>query len=153
LKFDATNNVLVVGTRGRGAWKMSDATDHLFDTGELMIDFDSPGDTIRLVRDAKNPLMLNVISNDDPEPKTFRLYELEKITINGLGGTGDLIVDESNGVIDVPGNIVYHGGGGQATLTIVGGDGQTVFIPFQQLPVGFAVITGEGGSVAGGTVV
>ncbi len=152
LHFDATDNVLVVGTRGRGAWKMSDATDHLFDAGELVIDFDDAGDTVRLVRDGKNPLMLDVFTNGGTTPEQFRLFNLEKITVNGQGGTSNLIVDETNGVIDLPGDVFYQAGGGQAKLTFEGVAGETFFNVPTTATDGMAFVFGPGGSRAGGVV-
>jgi hypothetical protein len=152
LHYDETDNVLVVGTRGRGAWKMTDVTAHLFDAGELLINFDNANDTVRLVRDANNPLMLDVFTNGASTPQQFRLMDLQKITVNGLGGAGSLVVDESNGVIAVPGNIFYHGGGGQAKLTITGAAGEAVTIPFANASTGFAAVSGPMASRTGGLI-
>ena len=53
------------------------------------------------------------------------LASLTQINVNGLGGNDTLIVDSSNGLINVPNGINYDGGTGFNTLQLVQTDGTT----------------------------
>jgi subtilisin-like proprotein convertase family protein len=151
--YDTTNDVLVNSTYGRGNWELASASTTVFTAGVLQIDGDAdfPGenDTIRLVKDASNPLLLDVFRNSTT-PYQIDFSLLQQIDVNGLGGNDTLIVDSSNGLINVPNGIQYDGGTGFNTLQLVqtGGTTQTsdVYSPGPNAGEGTDVITGPGGT-------
>jgi hypothetical protein len=117
LDYDPVDDVLLAGTFGRGAYLIEDASIVAQDGAFLNICGDetrvNQDDVIRLVRDAINPLILNVFINN-PGPlatASFVLATLEQINVFGIGGNDELIVDSSNGLINVPGGIRYNGDG------------------------------------------
>jgi Ca2+-binding RTX toxin-like protein len=131
--YDATDDVVVVGTHGRGAWTMPSASTSLGLTGVLQIDgdqdFNNEPDVIRLVIDAGNPGMLDVFLNSGV-PVQVPLSSIEKINIRSFGGDDSITIDGSNGQISVAlgttidagaDNDVVDASGGDAT--ILGGNG------------------------------
>src|SRR5262245_32854443 len=63
VQWNAADDVLVVGTFGRGAWSIANASQTINDISALVITGDENGfaedDTIRLVIDAANPSLLD----------------------------------------------------------------------------------------------
>src|SRR5262249_9152778 len=108
--------VLVVGTYGRGGWTLANASTAIPVAGVLQIngdtDFAGEDDTIRLVREANNPNLLDVFLNSVTPTLTVQLSDLQQINVNGLGGHDTLIVDSSNGLITAPLGVRYDGGTG-----------------------------------------
>jgi hypothetical protein len=106
--------VLVVGTFGHGAWEISNVSATAFSTAVLQItgdtDFSGEDDTIKLIVDDNNPLMLDVFLNG--ALSQFQLSTIQQINIDGLGGNDTLTVDDSNGLINVANGIRYDGGTG-----------------------------------------
>jgi hypothetical protein len=128
LVYDAADDVLVVGTYGRGAWTLANASTAILAPGVLQItgdtDFSGEDDTIKLVREANNPLLLDVFLNSAVPTLTVQLSDLQQINVDGLGGHDTLIVDSSNGLVNVPFGIRYDGGTGtsdQLQLVQTGG--------------------------------
>ena len=76
--------------------------------GELLIcgdqDNTDENDTFKLVRDSTDPTMLDVFRNNTTSTPTFQfpMSGINQINIYGGGGFNTLIVDEQNGVINVP---------------------------------------------------
>ena len=68
-------------------------------------------DVIRLVRNAMNPLILDVFLNSLAPVFSIPLAVLSQINVFGQGGNDNLIVDSSNGLINVPDGIRYDGDG------------------------------------------
>lgn len=115
LRYDATDDVLLAGTRGRGAWTISSASTSLTQANILQIDGDAVAgqdDTIKLIRNAINSSLLDVYVNSATPTATFQLSTIQQINVNGLGGNDTLIVDSTNGLINVVGGIRYDGGAG-----------------------------------------
>ncbi len=102
--YDATDDVVVAGTHGRGAWTMPSASASLGLTGVLQIngdqDFSNEPDVIRIVIDPNNPGMLDVFLNSGV-PVQVPLSSIEKININSFGGDDSITIDGSNGQISV----------------------------------------------------
>jgi hypothetical protein len=130
MDYDPNDDILVAGTLGRGAWSVSNASTTVFNSGVLQIDgdmdFAGQDDTILLVRNAANPLLLDVFVNGvlfGP----YQLSTLNQINVNGLGGNDTLIVDSSNGLVTVPAGIRFDGGIGfdRLDLTQTGGPTRT----------------------------
>ena len=131
-QFSQSNNVLVAATSGRGAFEVQNASATLFTAGILTIDGDqdypNENDTIELILDPANPLILDVYLNSTSPVFTVPIAVVQQINVNGLGGNNTLIVDSSNGLINVPNGIFYDGGtGGDNTLDLLqtGGPTQT----------------------------
>lgn len=129
----AGNGTLVVGTSGRGAFEAQNVNNTLFTPGILTItgdqDFPNENDTIRLVIDPGNPLLLDVYLNSAAPVCVVPLSAVQKIVVNSLGGNDNLIVDRTNGdPIAVPGGVAYDGGThtppGVDQLTIIGAGAQ-----------------------------
>lgn len=126
---DPRDDVLLVGTLGRGAWTISDASDEITAPGDLVIDgfnltiFD---DTFRLILNEHNPLMLDVfVNNDTPNPTlSLPLAALQTIHVNGFAGNDTLIIDFANGnPIPVVG-LDFAGGVGNDTVRVLGTDAE-----------------------------
>jgi hypothetical protein len=149
-----SGGTLVAGTSGRGAFEVQNAATSLFAPGVLQIngDTDFPGedDTIKLVLDPINPLILDVFLNSATPTTQVPLAVLQQINVNGLGGNDTLIVDSSNGLINVPLGMRYDGGTGFNILQLVQTDGTTqstdVYSPGPNAGQGTDVITGPGGT-------
>jgi hypothetical protein len=124
--YDTTDQLLYVGTFGRSSWKIGKADTVLTTPSLLSITGDTDAadqdDVIRLVRQARNPLMLDIFLNNSTSTpnRSVELAALEKIAVNGLGGNDTLIVDQSNGPVQVPLGISYEGGAGTDDLQVAG---------------------------------
>jgi hypothetical protein len=130
LHYDPTDDVLLAGTYGRGAWTISSASTSLLAPGVLQIDGDTDfageDDVIRLIRETANPSLLDVFLNSATPTLTVQLSVLQQINVNGLGGNDTLIVDSSNGLINVPLGVRYDGGTGIGDqLQLLQSDGPT----------------------------
>lgn len=118
--YDATDDVLYVGTYGRGVWKIPTFRDWLLnvpagaplslatqpppEAGELQIVGDDNGtanDVIRLVADADDPSQINVFINNAGEVPdlTVDADAVRKISVYGLEGDDTLQIDHANGLI------------------------------------------------------
>jgi len=117
VQYDAVDDRLHVGTHGRAAWRVLNASDVLQDAPVLNIcgdeDHVNQDDEFRLVRDSDNPLMLNVFINNATDVPDFTapLTAIQQINVFGVGGNDNLIVDSTNGLITVPEGIRYNGDG------------------------------------------
>ncbi|MGI9458044.1 MAG: hypothetical protein ACR2NU_15875, partial [Aeoliella sp.] len=115
LDYNAEDDVLLAGTFGRGAYLIEDASQVVEDEGILNIcgdeDHVNQDDTITLVRNAMNPLILDVFVNSVAPVFSVALALVEQINVFGIGGNDNLIVDSSNGLISVPDGIRYDGDG------------------------------------------
>ncbi len=128
LDYDASDDLLVVGTLGRGAWIVEDVTDAIFDKGVLQIDgdedFPNQDDVFLLIRDEMNPTLLRFFVNGvEATESPITLDTIQQINVNGLGGNDTLIVDSTNGLITVDMGIRYNGGTGRDTLELDQTDG------------------------------
>lgn len=128
MDYDPNDDILVAGTLGRGAWSVANASATALLGGVLQIDgdmdFAGQDDTILLVRQAANPLLLEVFVNGvlfGP----YQLSTLSQINVNGLGGNDTLIVDSSHGLLTVPAGIRFDGGIGFDRLDLTQSGGPT----------------------------
>jgi hypothetical protein len=114
IRYDATDDVLLVGTFGRGAWTIDNASLVLPQNPVLNICGDedqvNQDDVFRLVRNAGNPLLLDVFINSVLS-FTGPLAAIGQINVFGGGGNDNLIVDSTNGLINTAGGIRYDGDG------------------------------------------
>ncbi len=147
---DGTNEALIAGTYGRGAWKILDADESLPVAGVLQItgddDFANQDDNILIVRDAFNPSLLNVVLNGGFEQ--FQLSTIQQINVFGYGGNDTLTLDSSNGLINVAMGTRYDGDGGSDLLQLFQTGGPTHFTDTYRvgpdLGAGSSVIVGNG---------
>lgn len=116
--YNAADDVLVENTYGRGAWEVANASTTVFSTAVLQIDGTPGNDTIKLVIDANNPLLLDATLNGTVYQ--FPLATIQQIKVNGMAGDDTIVVDESNGAINVADGIQIDGGTGNDTLSVVG---------------------------------
>ncbi len=155
VRDDAVDDVLLAGTFGRGTWTIPTASAVIASQGVLQIDgdmdFAGEDDVIRLVRDGTNPLLLHVFLNGvEPAGSPFPLDGLGQINVNGFGGRDTLIVDSSNGLVNVDLGIRFDGGTGfdQLQLVQMGGDLQTseTLAPGATPGSGRSIIVGDSGT-------
>ena len=125
LEYNAADNVLIAGTFGRGAWKVTNASATLTVPGLLRINGDPDADTIELRRNAGNPPMLDVLF-DGTLAASIEFFALDKIEVNGLGGDDLLIVNLANGDVIPANNVAYDGGANADTLDLRGATFGTV---------------------------
>ena len=117
LEYDRTDDVLLAGTIGRGAWTLNNASTALNVHGVLNIcgddDFVNEDDTFRLVLNPSNPSLLQVFVNNTSAVPDLEvpLAAVQQINVFGIGGNDNLIVDSTNGLITVSGGIRYDGDG------------------------------------------
>ena len=125
LDYNAADNVLIAGTFGRGAWKVTNASATLTVPGLLRITGQSDADTIELRRQAGNPPMLDVFL-DGVLDASIDFATLDRIEVNGLGGDDLLIVNLANGDVIPANNVAYDGGADTDTLDLRGATFGTV---------------------------
>jgi hypothetical protein len=122
LVYNATDDVLAVGTFGRGAWTIANASDLVSAESRLQITGTAGDDTIVLQRDPGNPSLLNVFINSFTPTDTFQLSTIGLIDVSTLSGLDTLIVDNSEGMIAPPNGIRYDGGDEPDLLQVEAGD-------------------------------
>ncbi|MCL5281877.1 MAG: LEPR-XLL domain-containing protein [Planctomycetes bacterium] len=126
MDYDELDNVFAVGTLGRGAWTVANASDFANAPAVLIIngdtDFAGQDDVIKLFLDDTIPSLLHVVLNG-VEQGPFAINILEQINVNGLGGNDTLIVDNTNGLVMVRNGIRYDGGSGSDLLQEIAPDG------------------------------
>src|SRR5262249_43164392 len=107
---DNGTGLLLAGTGGRGAWTISNVSlSVLGPPPVLKVTGSGDADTIKLIRNAADPTMLDVqVTNAaGTESKSFPLANITQIQVHALGPNDTLVVDSSNGIIKVPGGILY----------------------------------------------
>jgi len=124
LQYDGTDDVLVASAWGRGVWKIASASDSLPVAGVFQIDGDTDfagqDDIIKLIRDPNNTNLLDVFLNNlVTEEISIPIGAIEQINVNGLGGNDTLMVDSTNGLINVVNGIRYDGDGGSDSLQLL----------------------------------
>lgn len=93
LRFVDADDLLVVGTKGRGAWTLEDVRNDVFEPTAIQVNGFDTADNIRLTLDPNNPTMLQVFVND-PAPKlVVPVSTVSAIRVDGLGGSDTLTVD------------------------------------------------------------
>ena len=161
--YDAVSDSLIVGTHGRGAWRLNGATAPLEQPGFLEITGDSnTANIIRLGIDRFNPLLLDVFMNNPGTVPDFqvKLAALQQIDVQAGAGVNTLILDGSgdatgraisinpNAVKGVLPVLVTFNAGELTNLTIKGGPGNDSFILQDKPPVLNLTLDGGGGDNA-----
>jgi hypothetical protein len=118
LHYDPTNDVLLAGTFGRGAWTIPNLSASVLTPGTLEIDT-SANDNIGLALDANNPLLLDLSVNNIPSPfLNLPFASLQQIIVNGVGGNNTLTLIMRNGNVIPDGSLTFTGGSGVNALNI-----------------------------------
>ncbi|MBI3411511.1 MAG: hypothetical protein HY040_24550 [Planctomycetes bacterium] len=122
---NATEDVLVAGTLGRGAWVLPHALSLLTADSVLKITGDSsssgPNDQIRLALDPNNFPIFDVFVNSSTPVATMPIAAVGKISVQGLGGDDTLTVDFGTGFVPLPaGGVDFDGGTGSNTFAMAG---------------------------------
>jgi hypothetical protein len=105
---DLKGGVLVAGTRGRGAWEISDfALQDIQERPELVIT-SSPGaqETVSLALSRTNPWILEIFMNEVIRGR-YDISNIHTIRVNGEAGDDILAIDAG---IYVPGGIIFDAG-------------------------------------------
>lgn len=91
LRYDPTDDVLLAGTKGRGAWTLSNASASLAQPSVMTItpDFLSLINHVRLVRDPNVSYVIDVYLNNATSTPSYRAQAraLQQIVINPIGFT------------------------------------------------------------------
>ncbi|MEX2309161.1 MAG: hypothetical protein WD738_16295 [Pirellulales bacterium] len=118
MEYDQRSNTLLVGTLGRSAWVLPNVRSTIGLESRLQVTGTAGLDTIRLVRNANNPSLLDVFfNNTSATPSlTTQLSVLQKIQVTGLGGPDILEIQSTNGIVTVQNGIDFVGGSTDQTL-------------------------------------
>jgi hypothetical protein len=150
LRYNASDDLLLVGTQGRSAWVMYDVRNSILAPGVLKIngDTDQPdqNDVITLRRSPNNVTMLDVFLNGGAPALSVPVSVLSSIEVYGLGGDDTLILDLANGNFIPRGGFLFDGGadaGGGDKLSIVNAGGSFVlYTPSATAPGSGTVVVG-----------
>jgi hypothetical protein len=177
LHYYSSNDILVAGTYGRGAWVVPNASQTLSTIGVLQIngdtDFGGEDDIFRLVLDPTYSA-IRVYINNNPTPAIVPIdpSTLQAIQVNGLGGHNTLILDGPFGNITdniiTPtfgaitfgttsvvytgiSSLIYTNGGPAGHLRLVGGPINNESVALA--PDGAGTITLDGATISYNTLV
>src|SRR5262249_18347444 len=106
------------------------------------IQFDTFFDTIRLLRDPYNPLVLDVVQNGTNLTPQLPMSAVQEIKATALGGSDNLIVDGSNGMIQVD-QFIYTGGDEGTQLEIDGNPGDVFTQASINSDTGYVFVQGK----------
>jgi outer membrane protein OmpA-like peptidoglycan-associated protein len=115
-RITGADDVALVGTLGRGAWVLPNASQTLSQPAVLTLRGTGGNDVIQLERNAAQPALLDVFQYLDGQAKpanaslSVPLASIESIVVDGLGGNDRIVVDTVRGAIGVAGGITVAGG-------------------------------------------
>jgi hypothetical protein len=142
-RITGADDVALVGTLGRGAWVLPNASQTLSQPAVLTLRGTGGNDVIQLERNAAQPALLDVFQYLDGQAKpanaslSVPLASIESIVVDGLGGNDRIVVDAVRGAIGVAGGITVAGGLG------------TDQIELRRTPAAGVLVTNDNGVVAG----
>lgn len=113
--FDRPNteeDVLVVGTFGRGAWTLYGDPGDVLDPSRIEVTGTTGNDLITLRRSEENASFVEVLVNSANPVLRLPLESLTKISVSGLGGDDIFTVDSTHGALSVPEGIAFTGDAG-----------------------------------------
>jgi len=121
VRYDPTDDVLLAGTLGRGAWTIPNASETLtVDSVLRVVGHDANGDTISLVRDATQPWLVNVFFDGAVAPAvSLELASIGKIELVGRGGYDTFQIYRTYGTIFANGGITIAGDTGANDLQLI----------------------------------
>ena len=114
----ASDDILLVGTLGRGTWTLSAADVALAQSPVLTLTGGPGADAVVIARNAANAGYLDITLNG--RTWSAPILTISRIVFNGNGGTDSLIMDSTNGAISIPEGIFFTGGTEVDTLTLEG---------------------------------
>ncbi|HEX4997070.1 MAG TPA: LEPR-XLL domain-containing protein, partial [Terriglobia bacterium] len=120
LIYDKQDNVLVVGTLGRGAWIMQNALAAMQTESQLVIlgsKSAMTGDQIKLQRNASAPWMMDVVVSG-MVVRTLPMKPIGKILINTREGDDHILIDGDNGPVAPSERIFIDGAAGTDELRV-----------------------------------
>jgi uncharacterized repeat protein (TIGR01451 family) len=115
--YDAATDTLFVGTMGRGAWTVSNASATIAVSGTLTVTGDSSSNNMVIRVDPANPLQVQV-SDGLGNTQSFDKTLFSQVVFQGVGGNDLLTVDYSNGDPLPACGLSYDGGTDSSTLVI-----------------------------------
>jgi Ca2+-binding RTX toxin-like protein len=108
LRYDSTDDVLIAGTVGRGAWTISQVSNTIAADPTLTVDGTAGNDFVSISLNPNNPLLLDVNLNGSFQ--SFQASVINRIVVNLHDGEDFLQLDSTDGPVFVPGGLSYHGG-------------------------------------------
>jgi|GEM_PF-6918000 len=106
----ATSDVLGAGTQGRGAWAIyGDVATQLGTASTLTIDGTAGPNIYKIIREAGNPLLVDIFVNSVTPLLTLPLSSIQSLVIHTGGVSDSLFVDSANGALSFPGGISIDG--------------------------------------------
>ena len=140
LRYDATADVLLAATFGRGAWTMTNVRTQVDDPAVVTVTGTAGDDNFYITLNPNNPALLDIYVNDVAlsNPTTVPVSPIERIVVNGLAGDDHLTVHFGNGTFNIPNNIHFEGGeggedaptpGDTLTLDPGGSDATSISLP------------------------
>lgn len=124
LVYVPSQDLLIAGTLGRGAWTLPSFKSSAVvpavnnTTGTLQITGDASQNNITVGRDFKNPNLVHV-SSGSSIILTVPYKSVIKINITSGGGNDDIIIDDAGGALAVPKEVFVDGGTVGGTLSVV----------------------------------
>ncbi|MEP7334545.1 MAG: hypothetical protein ABI717_02080, partial [Actinomycetota bacterium] len=125
VRYDATDDVLVAGTLGRGAWTLHNARLALGQGGTVAVYGSTSttlGDDIVLRRNATSPWRVDVLLStpagalSTTATASFQLSSIAVLHIDGRAGNDDVLVDGTNGPVAIAGGIIFADSAGAADI-------------------------------------
>jgi Ca2+-binding RTX toxin-like protein len=119
MEYDQRSNTLLAGTLGRGAWTISNVKSTIGLESRLQIDGTTNADTVNILRNANNPLLLDVFLNvpvNILDPRSFiptlevQLSVVQTIHVATGNGADQLQIVSTGGIVSVPHGIVFVAG-------------------------------------------
>ncbi|MDA1013146.1 MAG: DUF4347 domain-containing protein, partial [Planctomycetota bacterium] len=127
-KLVSGSDVLLIGLRGRGVFKLDDAQSDLLTPSVLEVTARATGSTILLRLDPNQPSALEqrlevLVDGVRLDDRTFPLAALEQIKINGQAGHDVLLIDARLRLTD---GIFFDGGAGHNEIILLGQSGDSL---------------------------
>ena len=143
IRYNFTDDVLIIGTFGRGAFTIHHIGSLIGQPGILTVTGDptlSATDNIAIYLDPLNPLMVDVSQNGLAPSQVVPLSSLSQIQVKGGGGADTLTLDFRNGDMNIPGGITFDGSNALnmagATLVVIAHDGTTSIAKYDPMKGG-----------------
>src|SRR5262249_48684220 len=124
LEYDLRSDTLVAATLGRGAWTISNVKSTIGLKQKVQVDGTASPDTVHIVRNSINPLLLdvflNVIDIGSPKPTLeVQLSVVQSVFVVGNNGADRLQISSTNGIVRVPQLLDFIGGNDGSVDTLV----------------------------------
>jgi Ca2+-binding RTX toxin-like protein len=125
LRWDATDDVLLAGTFGRGAWMIFGASTSIAEAAVVTVDGTQDADFVRIAPDPSNLSILEFTLNGTTTRRA--MSTVGRIVVNLHNGDDGLEFDTTDGPIFVPDGLAFNGGSGNDTVLLIGQALQHVF--------------------------